>query len=520
METLFIADDEFSIREGLKYIIDWEALGFKLCGEASNGEDALTKILALQPSLVLMDVKMPKMHGTDVIRKAREAGFRGKCIILSGYADFKYAQQAIKGGVSFYLTKPIDEDELLEAVTEIRDLLFKEKQQSTNLTHLKRKAKHVILRELITDTLETPLLDEDITNLHLAADSYQIVICEDFHEEAKAAPYTFAELLRVTNKDNNIFEHVKIDTNDVVLMKGSYGLKKLENFLLHFEEQTPQTGSPLDSIFLTIGRPVSTLEEIPLSYQDASALLHRRFFCVQGQHYLDYETLPKIYTPPHNFSEMSDEELSAYCEKFIDYINTFNRKMIVATLSDLEEEAIHSSAQIDTIRLFMIDIYLRIKEQITHIYTTAQIPFDANSAVIEFINRQNYLYEIIRYLSEQFMMIMDAIGNPSRDTILDDVLFYIDHNYQNNIKLETIAPLFGYNSAYLGKIFNRTFGESFNSYVDHKRIERSKELLKENRWKVYEIAEQVGYKNVDYFHKKFKKYVGESPAEYRKTREE
>ncbi len=228
----------------------------------------------------------------------------------------------------------------------------------------------------------------------------------------------------------------------------------------------------------------------------------------------------KFIPPPHNFSEMSDEELSAYCEKFVDYINTFNRKMIVATLSDLEEEAIHSSAQIDTIRLFIIDIYLRIKEQITHIYTTAQIPFDANSAVIEFINRQNYLYEIIRYLSEQFMMIMDAIGNPSRDTILDDVLFYIDHNYQNNIKLESIAPLFGYNSAYLGKIFNRTFGESFNSYVDHKRIERSKELLKENRWKVYEIAEQVGYKNVDYFHKKFKKYVGESPAEYRKTLEE
>ena len=132
------------------------------------------------------------------------------------------------------------------------------------------------------------------------------------------------------------------------------------------------------------------------------------------------------------------------------------------------------------------------------------------------MNKQHYLYEIIRYLSEQFEMIMNATGNPSRDTILDDVLFYIDHNYRNNIKLETIAPLFGYNNAYLGKIFNKTVGESFNSYVDHKRIEHSKELLKQNKWKVYEIAEQVGYKNVDYFHKKFKKYVGESPAEYRK----
>ena len=166
--------------------------------------------------------------------------------------------------------------------------------------------------------------------------------------------------------------------------------------------------------------------------------------------------------------------------------------------------------------MFLIDIYLRTKEKIAAIYSSADIPFLANSAVIEFIHGQNYLYEIIRYLSEQFEMMMNASGNPSRDTILDDVIFYINHNYRDNIKLETIAPLFGYNSAYLGKIFNKTVGESFNSYVDHKRIELSKKLLQENSLKVYEISEQVGYKNVDYFHKKFKKYVGESPAEYRK----
>lgn len=113
--------------------------------------------------------------------------------------------------------------------------------------------------------------------------------------------------------------------------------------------------------------------------------------------------------------------------------------------------------------------------------------------------------------------MINVIGNSSRDTILDDILSYIDHNFRDNIKLETIAPLFGYNSAYLGKIFNKTVGESFNSYIDHKRIEHSKQLLLEDKLKVYEVAEQVGYKNVDYFHKKFKKYVGQSPAEFRKA---
>ena len=139
METLFIADDESSIREGLKYIADWESLGFRLCGEASNGADALAQILALQPSLAMLDVRMPKMHGTEVIRRAREAGYQGKCIILSGYSDFKYAQEAIRGGVSYYLTKPLDEDELYAVVDEVKTALSAERQRSSHVTAMKNK---------------------------------------------------------------------------------------------------------------------------------------------------------------------------------------------------------------------------------------------------------------------------------------------------------------------------------------------------------------------------------------------
>ena len=175
--------------------------------------------------------------------------------------------------------------------------------------------------------------------------------------------------------------------------------------------------------------------------------------------------------------------------------------------------------EIDDVKLFLSDLYLQVKEKMNHIYNTMNIPFPTNTAILDFINKKYYLYEIILFFSEQSEMIMNAIGNSSRDSVLDDILYYIDHNYQTNIKLESIAPLFGYNSAYLGKIFNKTVGESFNSYVDHMRIEHSKELLLQNKLKVYEIAEQVGYKNVDYFHKKFKKYVGESPAEFRKRME-
>lgn len=125
METVLIADDEVNIREGLKIIIDWNELGFEICGEAANGEEALSAILEKNPSLVLLDIRMPKMYGTDLIRIARERGYKGRFIILSGYSDFTYAQTAIRYGVDFYITKPIDEDELSQAITKIKQGLEK-----------------------------------------------------------------------------------------------------------------------------------------------------------------------------------------------------------------------------------------------------------------------------------------------------------------------------------------------------------------------------------------------------------
>lgn len=537
METLFIADDEASIREGLKYIADWEALGFLLCGEASNGEDALTQILALQPSLALLDVRMPKMHGTEVIRRAREAGYHGKCIILSGYSDFKYAQEAIRSGVSCYLTKPLDEDELYTAVRDVKAALLEERKCSSHVTELKNKAKSVILHELITNTLSSPLSADDIEHFHLQADAWQIVICEDFHTHAAAAPYTFADLFKVINQDNNIFEHLSVDSRDIVLLKGSHGLNKLADFLDHYDAHPLQAGSPMESMFLTYGRPVCALDEVYLSYEDASRLLDRRFFCAPNQHTIGYEMLPdepdgsetdsvdraSASTGADNTGTRHDTPmaltqtvLANHVERFVGYIQTYNRRMAVEALSELEHGLSYVPGDISRIRLFLTDLYLQIRETMNRNYASAEIPFPGNATVIEYITRANYLYEIIQFLSEQFEMIMTAIGSPSRDTILDDVLFYIDHNFQDNIKLDTIAPLFGYNSAYLGKIFRKTVGENFNSYIDHKRIELSKQLLLENTLKVYEIADQVGYKNVDYFHKKFRKYVGESPAEFRK----
>ena len=514
MRTFYIADDEIAIRNGLKCIIDWEALGFSLCGEAGNGEDALRDISRLSPDLVLMDIRMPRMTGLDTVRALRADGFHGHIIILSGYSDFKYAQEAIRNGVDFYLTKPIDEDELYDAIVHVKEDLEAATDNSDDMERYKEKARNVILHDLVTGHASSADIKEK--DIMLDADVYQIVIYENFSVGLTDLPYNFAELLKVTNQGQHFFEHFEEDRKDVILLKGAFALERFQNFLDHYESTPPQKGSPMDSLFLAYGRPVNDIMSINESYLDAVTLLSRRFFCMQGQHTLGYEELPNVEAI---HMELSDEKMTEFCTLLTDFLQTYNRKKVAETLRQLEEYLYQVRDDIDDVKLFLSDLYLQVKEKMNHIYNTMNIPFPTNTAILDFINKKYYLYEIILFLSEQSEMIMNAIGNSSRDSVLDDILYYIDHNYQTNIKLESIAPLFGYNSAYLGKIFNKTVGESFNSYVDHMRIEHSKELLLQNKLKVYEIAEQVGYKNVDYFHKKFKKYVGESPAEFRKRME-
>ena len=513
MNTVFIADDELIIRQGLKCIIEWEDYGFEIIGEASNGEDALHFIAKHNPDVVMMDIRMPGMTGIDVVKGIRQNGYKGKIIIVSGYSDFKYAQAAIRYGVEYYLTKPIDEQELSETVQEIRQLLHQEAKQRNAHNHYRKKAHRMILYDIFAGKEHIDSID--LAELNLNASEYQVVIYEKYSHHATTMPYRFSDLLKVTNEDNSSYENITIENNEIILLKGRFIIKKFEEFLEHYErEQKPQTNSPLDSLFITYGRIVHSVDEIHISYNEALRLLQRRFFCEYKQHTFGYHQLPEV--TQHETCPLSPDILQDYCEKLTGYIQAIKRNQVAETLKELEQKLYYSSDDISEIKLFLTDLYLSIKEKISHLYHNVKIPFPRNAEIINTINEKYYLYEIILFFTEQFEMIMQSIGNPSSSSVMDDIIRYIEHNYMDNIKLENIAPLFGYNSSYLGKIFNKKVGMGFNMFIDQVRIRQSKDLLKNTDLKVYEISEKVGYRNVDYFHTKFKKYVNQSPAEYRK----
>ena len=322
MYSLFIADDEKEIREGLKYILDWENLGFKICGEAGNGEDALNSILELQPDLVLLDIRMPRMLGIDVAKSARAAGYLGHFVILSGYSDFSYAQKAISYNVDNYLTKPIDEVELMETITLVKERLEIEKAKANSMASYKKAAKHVLLCDVIKGSLDADAINPK--ELNLKADIYQVVLYENFLENEQSTKYSFAELLNVTNKDDKNFEYIKDEKEEIILLKGTHALNRFNHFLEHYED-APQEGSPLDSLFIAYGEAVTSIEKIPNSYQQASKLISRRFFCMQGQHTLGYKELPSLAAID---TVLNDEMLKEYADSITGYIQSYNRKKV------------------------------------------------------------------------------------------------------------------------------------------------------------------------------------------------
>lgn len=120
MYNVLIADDEPAVREGLSIMIDWNSYGFTISNTAQNGRDALEKLTSDSYNLVITDIRMPVLNGLQLIKEIRDKSTDTKIMIISGYCEFEYAKRAIEYGVKAYLLKPINRDELLMNILNIR----------------------------------------------------------------------------------------------------------------------------------------------------------------------------------------------------------------------------------------------------------------------------------------------------------------------------------------------------------------------------------------------------------------
>ena len=141
MFKVLIIDDEEIIREGLKTVIDWDSLGCSVIGEAADGDEGLEMLSSMQPDIVITDIRMPGLNGLEMISKLKKHKHECKIIILSGFRDFEYAQQAIKLGAFRFLLKPTNTKEIILSIKEAIIELKKVKSNEEIFKNLKRKVK-------------------------------------------------------------------------------------------------------------------------------------------------------------------------------------------------------------------------------------------------------------------------------------------------------------------------------------------------------------------------------------------
>ena len=167
--TIILADDEQQILYGMKNGIDWESLGFSVVGTAQNGKEALELIEEHHPDLLISDIKMPFMDGLELSKTIHENYINTKIILFSGWDDFEYARTAISYGVSQYIMKPIDYNEMQKLLTTMHEELEKEYAEKMNRTRLENIYTESIplLRQQFFTQLLTETLTEDYCTLQM-----------------------------------------------------------------------------------------------------------------------------------------------------------------------------------------------------------------------------------------------------------------------------------------------------------------------------------------------------------------
>ena len=159
---VLLVDDEIMIREGFKRLFDWEAHGCEVVGEAADGMEALGQIDALRPDIVIMDINIPIMNGLKVIQTARVKHPQTAFVIVSGYDDFSYCQQALRLQITDYILKPVNYEEFGSCIDNLKISLFErrvssaaepEKQEERTITGITR-----YLQEHLTEEISLTVL--------------------------------------------------------------------------------------------------------------------------------------------------------------------------------------------------------------------------------------------------------------------------------------------------------------------------------------------------------------------------
>ncbi|MBO4338175.1 MAG: response regulator, partial [Lachnospiraceae bacterium] len=293
MLKVFLAEDEFIVREGIKKNVDWEGNGYQFVGEAADGELAFPMIQRLQPDIVITDIKMPFMDGLELSKLIKKNFPWIEIIILSGFAEFEYAKEAISVGVAYYLTKPISGAELLERIDELAEKIEEKKRERSLLEKYakdmeentgeekKKLFMHICLGdkpvgELLDDAKK---LDTDITASWYGTMLLEVVSTHHARTEYSGSVVQIYDKIKSIIEENGDIAFLR-DTGDMVIILKADDMEDIEKRFGENEKKILEVLSEYPHVNFHGGcsLPVGRLTGIPDAFKQALTAYAHRFF--------------------------------------------------------------------------------------------------------------------------------------------------------------------------------------------------------------------------------------------------
>lgn len=533
MLKVFLVEDESVIREGFRDKIPWEQYGFRLVGDASDGEMALPLIRKMKPDVLITDIKMPFMDGLSLSEIVKEEFPKMKIIIISGYDDFEYARQAITAGVDQYLLKPITRTTLRGVLLEMKEKIEQEVEQKDYQTQYRdevREFEQFSLRRFFEKILDGNLSAKEIyeeaaaQSLQLTASSYNLLLFTIYEKRESPGKESRERFIR---KQEDVFHYflrhpqyilfrLNVNCYGVLVKADQSKMEELiERSLDHFKKTCVPEEAYLEW-YVAVGEEVERLSLLSQCYKTVNHYFACRFM-MPGLHILSEDTLSDY------LADQGGQNIDN-----VDFMQ-MDPEIIRDFLARGEDKEIH-----DFVESYLHSIRNALKSRMFRSYVVLNIRF----AVVAFLEsigaeQKEYLEEIEHAVqiirsedSEVFayfvsmlttaMRIRDQINSYQGGKMLKKALDYIDSNYdKDTLSLNLVAEHTGMSANYLSAIFSQNMQKTFVEYVTEKRIEKAKKLLKHTDKTSGEIAKEVGYKDSHYFSFVFKKLQGCSPREYR-----
>lgn len=313
MLHLLIVEDEETMREGLAAMIDWETLGIRLVGAAANGLEALKIIEKEAVDLLLTDIRMPLMDGLQLIGEVRRRGRDTACVLLSGYNDFEYAQQALRYGVSDFLVKPCSPREIRSVFADLAAKILEQRRRSDSVKGL-HESMPVIKSQLLRHWLHSPALvtenrKEQLKKLKLSiSDQHPIVVAIQIDNRSRQRlnySRTDLELIRLAaanivqeTLEQSVMqpvETVKEEDGIIVILNGLFEWieEKLVRGLARVQHNLRQYLKITVSFGISDSKP--DINDLAEAYSEARQALELRFYRGSESHafYRDVRALAK-----------------------------------------------------------------------------------------------------------------------------------------------------------------------------------------------------------------------------------